>query len=294
MKSVVITGANGFLGSNLVGHFIELGVKVKAIVRQNSDRELLKNLSCDICVFNGSIESLSSVINENSVVIHTASYYVAEHKSSDLTALVESNILFGLQLLEAMKISGAKHIINIGTSWQSYEDVDRRPVNLYAATKQAFEDLLSYYSDAENFRAISLRLFDTYGENDSRMKLLKLLITIGIKGKSLDMSPGEQVIDLVHIDDVCTAVSQAYFLVDSQNGLSSYNVSSGKRLSLKELVNLVEIKTGLTLDINWGEKEYRKREVITPCESKPLLNWKPIHNIEDGIIKIFNKLTNDQ
>jgi len=292
MKNVVITGSNGFLGSNLVSHFIEQGVVVKAIVRKKSNCELLAELPCEIVVYDGSLESLSSVIDENSVVIHTASYYVAEHKSSDLEMLVESNVLFGLRLLEAMKVSGANRIINIGTSWQSFEGIERRPVNLYAVTKQAFEDLLSYYCDAESFKAISLRLFDTYGENDSRMKILKLLITTGVNGESLDMSPGEQVIDLVHVNDVCSAVLQAYFIVNSQNGLSSYNVSSGKRLSLKGLVNLVEKETGLTLDIRWGEKHYRKREVMVPCESKPLLNWNPKQDLKNSIKAIYTTLSN--
>src|SRR4051812_1833664 len=74
------------------------------------------------------------------VVFHLASLFVSDHRVQDVQNLVESNLLFGTQLLEAMAQAGVKRIINTGTSWQC-----PHPFNLYAATKQAFESILGYY-----------------------------------------------------------------------------------------------------------------------------------------------------
>ena len=69
---------------------------------------------------------------------------------------MSSNITFGTQLVEAMVANGCYQFVNTGTSWQHYENDEYNPVNLYAATKQAFEDILRYYVETSALRVITL------------------------------------------------------------------------------------------------------------------------------------------
>ena len=126
-----------------------------------------------------------------------------------MAPLVDSNVLVGTQVAEAMLRAGCRGIVNTGTSWQRDARGAYDPVCLYAATKQAFEDVLTYYVSAEGFAATTLRLYDTYGPDDPRPKLVNALAGALRSGTPLSLSPGEQLLDLVHIDDVTAAFAAA-------------------------------------------------------------------------------------
>jgi len=291
MNNILITGANGFLGSNLVKKFLDNDQDVIAVIRSGGLSDKLVGLNCKVVEYDGSVESLQVGLNEKTIVIHTASYFVAEHKDSDLPSLINSNLQYGLNLLEAMRTCGAKKIINIGTAWQGYKGEEQRPVNLYAATKQAFEDFIAYYCDAEGFSAISLRLNDTYGESDERMKLVKLLINAGIKQERLNMSPGEQRINLTHISDVCSAIFASIIQIPKVNKMEAYNLINKDEYTLKELVKLIECELNIVIPVSFGVREYREREVMEPLKSSEFKSFTPIVEIRDGINKIYNKLS---
>lgn len=294
MSKFLITGSNGFLGSNLVKYFLEKGHQVTAVIRSGGKQNKLNSNKSQIVEYDGTIESLKETLDNQTIVIHTAAYYTAEHKPDDLNTLVNSNILYGLNLLEAMRLSGSHQIINIGTAWQGFKGKVRRPVNLYAATKQAYEDLIAYYCDAEGFSSISLRLNDTYGETDERMKLMKLLITSGVENKPIDMSAGEQKINLTHIDDVCCAVEQAVFNLPLSGSLKSYNLINEEQRSLKDLVKLIENELDIIIPINWGAKSYRSREVMEPLASNGFPNWLAKKELIMGIRSVHNTLLNNK
>jgi len=238
---------------------------------------------------------MSEIVGQSSpqVVFHLASLVLGDHESDDVSALVSSNILLGTQLLEAMANNGIKYLINTGTYWEHYENKKYSPVNLYAATKHAFQDILQYYSEAKGINAITLKLFDPYGPNDPRPKLLNLLVKITKTGEKLAMSPGEQKIDFVHIDDVVQAyIVAAQRLLEGEDAEHEvYGVASGHPITLKELVKIVEEVTKKKLNIEWGGRHYRGREVMWPWNGyKPLPMWKPKTRLGDGILSLFHRL----
>jgi nucleoside-diphosphate-sugar epimerase len=281
-KRALVTGATGFVGSHLVRGLLEAGWDVSVIVRERSKLDMLSDAYQRITVYKykGDINQLTEAMIEYkpSVVFHVASLFLSSHKPEQINALIESNILFGTQLLEAMVAADVKYLINTSTSWEHYENKEYSPVNLYAATKRAFQDIMQFYIEAKGIKAITLKLFDTYGADDPRPKLLNLLMCIAETGEKLAMSPGEQEIDLVHIDDVIQA-----YLIAAQRLLDGdvvsheiYGVGTGQPLTLKELTAMIEKKTGKTLNIKWGGRPYREREVMNlPQKLKPLAGWKP-------------------
>ncbi|PKN12503.1 MAG: NAD-dependent dehydratase [Deltaproteobacteria bacterium HGW-Deltaproteobacteria-4] len=289
-KTALITGGTGFVGSNLCRRLVQEGWGVHIIAIPNDNYTLLDDIKGHVAihVHDGSTDCMNTILEgvKPDVVFHLASLVLSEQISKDIERLIVSNVLFGTQLLEAMASQGATKIVNTGTSWQHYENKSYSPVNLYAATKQAFEDILQYYVEAKGVAAITLKLFDTYGPNDPRPKLFQLLDKAAKEGISLAMSFGEQLIDLVHIDDVVQAFVAAAERL--QSGVvkehESFGVSSNNAIPLKVLVETYGRLIGKSLPIEWGGRPYRLREVMVPWSCGAVLpGWVPKIGSEEGM-----------
>lgn len=288
-KRALVTGATGYIGSNLVRHLLGLGWDVHILTRPNSDLRVLAAELESITAHQhdgsslGMVDLLSKA--KPDIVFHLASLFLAQHKTDDIEGLVASNLLFSTQLVEAMAVTGVKFLINTGTSWQHYNDETYNPVNLYAATKQAFEDILAYYIEAHGIKASTLALFDTYGPGDPRQKLISLLWKTAITQQPLAMSPGEQMIDLVYIADVMRAYTLAAEALPQQSDAHTrYGVSSGSPMRLIDLVAAFETATQISLPISFGSRPYRPREVMLPWTNYQVVpGWEAQVPFELGI-----------
>lgn len=293
-RIALVTGGTGFTGSNLIRRLVSDGWLVHAIVRPDSNLSLLKEVTNQVRlhVHDGSTLGLIEIIAiaKPNVIFHLASLILTQHTPKDLVPLLQSNIIFSTQLAEAMAENKINKIINTGTFWQHYENKEYAPTCLYAATKQAFEGILQYYVDTKSLKVITLKLFDSYGPNDPRPKLFSLLKEANKSRQPLLMSLGEQLIDLVHIDDVIGAFILAAnrLLIGNVDGHERYAVSSGNPVKLKELVCLYEKVANVNIPIQWGGRSYRDREVMLPWNRGIALpDWKPKISLIDGIRSIL-------
>ncbi len=291
-RVVLVTGASGYIGGHLVSRLARDGWQVHMVVRKGSLLPAAPEFSQAVKhTHDGTTEGMIRLVAEAKpeVIFHLASLFLAQHEPGDVEPLVLSNVLFGSQLLEAMRVNGVSQIVNTGTSWQHYNNDDYSPVCLYAATKQAFEDILAYYSEAASIKAVTLQLFDTYGPDDPRPKLFHLLNKAAKSREVLAMSPGEQLIDLVYIDDVIDAYLCAIAALGVLPvGHHVYAVSSGKPVPLRELVSIYEKAVGVNLSIDWGKRTYRPREVMVPWNrGRSLAGWYPRVSLSDGIRRII-------
>ncbi|WP_321328355.1 NAD(P)-dependent oxidoreductase [uncultured Ilyobacter sp.] len=294
-KKAVITGGTGFVGSNLSRELLKQGWEVFIISQKEFGYKNIEDIKNKLNIFeyDGNIQKLINFFKDSKadVVFHLASVFISEHKTDDINLLIDSNLKFGTHILEAMKESNTELIINTGTSWQHYNNENYNPVCLYAATKESFEKLMEYYIQGENLRAITLKLFDTYGETDTRPKLINLLNKFSREKTQLDMSPGDQVIDLVHVDDVVNAFIQAYEYLSENKSVKNeeFAVSSGREIKLKELISIYEKVTGNKVLVNWGGRTYRKREVMNLWKNfKKLPKWECTISIEEGLKRMPN------
>lgn len=287
-RVALVTGATGFIGSHLVSRLVRDGWQVHIVSREGSHLPNAPEFSqVSNHAHDGTTEGMIRLVGDAkpNVVFHLASLFLSQHEPRDVEGLILSNVLFGGQLLEAMKINHVTHIINTGTSWQHYENQDYSPVNLYAATKQAFQDLLAYYVDARKIKAVTLKLSDTYGRNDPRPKLLNLLVKHGSNDAPLLLSPGDQYIDIVHVSDVVQAYITAAdrLMADAVKKHEIYSVTSGEPIKLKALVEKIQRLLGLKCRVAWGAREYREREVMEPWIGTKLPGWKPVVNMESAL-----------
>ncbi|WP_207799381.1 NAD-dependent epimerase/dehydratase family protein [Candidatus Cryosericum septentrionale] len=289
-RVALVTGATGFVGGHLAGRLQSDGWETHAIVRPSSDATTLRDVlgSGNVHVHDGSTEGLVDILRNvhPEVVFHLASVFVAEHLTDDVDPLIRSNVLFGVQLLEAMTVAGVLDIVNTGSYSQHYEGREYSPVSLYAATKQAFQDILQFYSEVRGLRAVTLELPDTYGPDDKRSKLLSLLDQVARSGETLQMSPGEQLLDLLHVDDVVHGYEVAAdgLLSGHLRSPSQYQLSSGSLVPLKDVVELYRQATGCTVSVVWGGRPYRLREVMEPVSPVPVLpEWQACISLRDGL-----------
>jgi nucleoside-diphosphate-sugar epimerase len=221
-------------------------------------------------------------------IIHLSSLFLSSHQTEDVLPLMASNVVFPVRLLDAAVHYGIRWFLNTGTVWQHFEDKPYSPVNLYAASKQAFEGLARYYVEAHGLQFATLALSDTYGPGDTRSKLLRLWCQTAHRGTALDMSDGHQKLDLIYAADVATAFR---LLAEHQaansfpaGAMPTYSLSSGEIVSLRELAALFEEVTGKALSIRWGSRPMRPREVMIPWNGGLRVpGWSPTVSLRTGI-----------
>lgn len=288
MKHILITGAAGYIGSRLVMKLLEGSWEVSVILREGSGAPALSHCLNRLHVYydGGSIEEMAGFMSTHQVecVVHLATCYVTIHKPADIAPMLESNICFGARLLEAMKQAGVKHIVYARTSWQHYGDESYNPMNLYAAMKQAFEDIMRYYTQAEGFCSLTLEIYDTYGENDPRSKIINVMKRCRLTGETIRLSPGQQKLDYIYIDDVIRGFMTALAALTQQKSAETeYALRSGYIHTLREVVDTFGQVYKTALHVEWGAYPYRAREIFFPYRGLPALDgWKAEYDLYEG------------
>lgn len=297
--NILLTGATGFLGSRLLAQLSKMPeYQVGILVRDRSNIENIQDIlvkTQDIFKVH-SKESIDHAIEKfkPEIVIHIASMIRAEHQPDEVEPLILSNILFPSLILESMRQHNIKYFINTGTFWEYLDSSrDYNPTSLYAATKKSFEDILKFYTEATDIKAITLQLYDTYGSHDPRKKLLWWLkYSIDAK-EAIPFSAGEQQMDMVYIDDIINAYIKAinYVVKKQTKDIDTFPIATGEIHTLREVAQIFEKLVGEKLNIEWGKRPYRTREVM---QVKPdltntniKLNWRAQITLEQGLQKII-------
>jgi CDP-3, 6-dideoxy-D-glycero-L-glycero-4-hexulose-4-reductase len=267
MKSYVI-GASGFLGSHVATWLEKSGVVRKAPAYDDAaPLEWQKSVLEDMRRFAPDL-----------VLIPGASQATGDDAESIRTLIASNCVLPCLVAQQLLEHFPESKLVVFGTSWQFADSDAFRPFNLYAASKQAGQDLLTHYA-LRGLKILQLIVFDTYGEDDTRRKLLKLLQDACARGEELGTTPGEQEIDLVHIDDVCAGIECAVHDLqdwDSSQGILVLGLGSGKPIRVKELMSRVAERIGRPLRVNIGERAYRPREVMAAYRNyRRPTGWTP-------------------
>ena len=286
----LVTGATGFVGGHLVRCLATNGIEVHAVVRRAMTDPAVTALSecAAIHHLDGTTAGLAQIVAtvKPDIVYHLAARFVAEHGADDIEKLVHDNLLFGVQLLDAMRIAHVTRFVTAGSAWQHYGNADYSPVNLYAATKAAFGALLQYYVEAHGIHAVTLELTDSYGHGDTRRRLIPFMLEAERTGHTMSMVHAELPLDFVHASDVAEAFVKAGQRVTSSKVAMSelFAVRSGTPLPVRELFAAWERSRGVAIQAKWGERAVREREVLDPWTQGTVLpGWAPRVSLEHGL-----------
>lgn len=291
---LLITGATGFIGQHLIRRLLDNNNSVSTLVRPTSRTDTIPR-EVSIVTLPEKQTELGEIFKREKFdgVIHLASLYLMSHTPEDIKILIDSNIQFGTKVIDAATAAGVSFFINTGSFAQHFESRPYSPTNLYAATKQAFQDICQYYAETTNTVILTLELYNTFGPGDTRPKIFNLWSNAIADGKTLDMSPGEQIIDISHIDNVIDGYLQAIALTSGEEARShtgrSYTLMSPERMTLKELARVFAKEVGGDLKINFGGVPYRNRETMVPMSKGEVLpGWTPRVDLREGIRRTFS------
>lgn len=290
--NILITGGTGFIGTHLVKALCNHH-QLHVLVPPNLDFVIPDSVK--VIEFSDNIPTLHYYLIENNIegIVHLATLFIAQHHSEQIKEMILSNVYLGTAILEAVQGTSVQWFLNTGTIWQNYKNdsLEYNPVNLYAATKEAFIDMAAFYIETSNLKFVTLKLSDTFGAGDTRRKLFTVLKEAAISGEELRMSPGEQYLDILYISDIISGfLHLIHLLHDNKLKEKDYVLAAQKRYTLKEVIAIFEKVSGKRLNVVWGGREYRKREVMQPWQKgKVLPGWKAQLSLEQGIALYLNE-----
>jgi len=300
VRSALITGATGFIGSALVRRLLAENVEPICLVRAkpgNSCR--LSRISparvIEVSSFHRAEldRALAGVSAE--VVFNLASYGVRQ-EDRDPQLLIEGNINLLTNLLQATahwslsKFVHAGSCSEYGFSATCLPISENEPVgalSLYGAAKAASVLYGSALASQLAIPFVTLRLFGVFGVGEAPHRLIPYIIHHLRRGEAVDLTPGEQVRDLLYIDDVIDAFLEAWQTESLQPG-AVYNVCSSRPVRIREVGEAVAAALNKSAELLlWGKRQYRNDEpmwlVGDNRRFRQLTSWQPRVSLKDGI-----------
>lgn len=295
-KRVVITGANGFIGSHMTMRMLAEGANVHVMVRESSDLWRLDKMSKDIELYKvdlrngGEVEKNMRKIKPD-YIFHMAAYGVDSRQKDYITA-ADTNIIGAINMLNAAIAVDCEKFINTGTSMQYgnksipiRETEHYSPSNIYGSTKGA-ATIVVHQIAAENDMNISTIIpFGVFGENEGSHKFFPHVILSALGGESIELSLCEQYRDYCYIENIIDGFLMVATNENAKNEI--FNIGSGDLYQLKYYVNLMAERMDCKGDIKYGSVEYRKNDLWSPLPDiskiTDVLGWSPRVSLSDGI-----------
>jgi len=291
---ILVTGSTGFVGRNLLPKLIDSGHDIAEVTIEPAvSRKLYGNHTLKIEVSEKQIDFKSQIEEFNpNIVIHLASLLTSADDYDTLVKLLNVNIRFFCRLLDALKKCDLMLFVNTGTFAEYFKgDGVLSPAYLYSATKTATRSFLDYYSRAYSFKQVTVVPYTIYGAKDTQKKIIDIIINSLNAETPTDLSPGEQVLDFIYVDDVANFYIQLIKDIDKIANNASFPLGTGKGTTLRKLVKIIEKETGKRANINWGGEDYRPSDVMYAVANMSnyfhQFGWRPKITLEKGVKKFL-------
>jgi UDP-glucose 4-epimerase len=308
MKTSIVTGGAGFIGSNLAKRLIEKGEKV--IILDDLSTGFLKNIPDGAAFYQVDVSNLQELLHVRfpekiDTIFHFAAQSSGEASFDDPSRDIDVNYRSTYNMLKFADIVKAERFIysssmsvygevDLEVAEQISENHDCNPSSYYGCNKLASEKLIGIYTRESNIKPTIFRFFNVYGPGQNMhnlkqgmvsiyMSFLMKDIPITVKG-SLDRFR-----DFVYVDDVTDAVLKSVDSLDMYYGI--YNLGTGMKTTVYELLMAILNAFGKDDFKKWVRVEGNtpgdiKGFVADMTKLKKVLNWSHSYDIKTGIHKM--------
>lgn len=301
IKKVLVTGGAGFIGSHLLEDLLKNQYQVILLSHSSAGTERINKLLEKIKIYYSDRHALNSIFQKNKIdcVIHLATKYLKDHRDiKDVQEIMDTNIKFPSLLCELCIQNKVKYFLNTGTFFEYKfkksplkERDQKQAYNLYAASKLAFLEILKYYTENYDLKAIDFKLFAPFGEKDNE-KLMDFLMKSLISGAKIKFSKGEQRWNFTYVKDITYAYLCALKQFPKLSHFETFNVGYSEAYSIQEIVRKIERISGKRFQIVWGAKPYPQNEIFyVNCDNTQVrkkLKWQPQYNLNFGLKATYN------
>ncbi len=314
-KQVLVTGADGFIGSHLCEALVEAGAKVRALALYNSFNDwgwleqspYLKEIE----VVSGDVRDpfyCKVITKDCHTVFHLAALIAIPYSYVAPNSYVETNVNGTLNIAQACLENGVQRLMHTSTSeiygTAQYVPIDEKhppqPQSPYSASKIGADAMAMSYYNAFEMPVCIARPFNTYGPRQSARAVIPTMISQIAKGaKEIKLGDTSPTRDFNYVSDTCAGMMA---IAEAEQAIGqTINIGSNFEISVQDTLNL--IKKIMHSDVNFVTDEQRLRpkdsEVFRLwCDNtliKDLTNFEPKYNIEQGLeatIEWFTKPEN--
>ena len=266
MKNVIITGANGYIGSHLA-KYLAHNCRVIALVDERFDYGFLTNITNIKCV-EFRLESLNELFSDTrfddvDMVYHLAWTGVNAKSREDVKTQLK-NIYYCIDILHFCELHGIKKVLILGSAAElscgNYVITGEEapaPSDMYSATKVACRYLCQTYSDKLGIELIWPLITSIYGPGRDDDNLLSYAIKSFLKGEKPSFTGLEQEWDYLYIDDLI----QALKLLGNYGKKGIYPIASGQHKQLKKYVEIIRDSINPNLPMGVGEIPYKNKKI---------------------------------
>ncbi|MEA2500723.1 MAG: hypothetical protein QOD01_834 [Actinomycetota bacterium] len=291
---VLLTGATGFIGSQVARVLVGAGCDVHALVRPGASRARTTGLESELTFIEGDLASIADadVLRRIApeVCIHLAWY---AEPGSYLHAVHENlaSLRTSLDLVEALAAAGCRRLVGAGTCAEYGfpagrtpldEDTPLRPATPYARAKAALFLAAQDVAAQAGMEFTWARLFFLYGPWEHPARVVPSAVLACLRGEAFPATAGEQVRDYLHVADAASAL----WAVAASGPVGPVNVCSGEGVTLRSVLAAVEAASGSRGTIRYGELPYGAGEWMWMRGTNARLldtGWRPRFSLETGI-----------
>ena len=314
MKNVLVTGADGFIGSHLVDLLVSKGLKVRALSQYNSFNNWgwLEDVKClnEIEVVLGDVRDpfyCKEIMRDVDCVFHLAALIAIPYSYTAPQSYVETNVTGTLNICQAAKELGGIRVIRTSTSevygTAQYVPIDEKhplqPQSPYSASKIGADAMAMSYFNAFELPVTIARPFNTYGPRQSARAVIPTIISQIANGtkeiKLGDVSPTR---DFNYVTDTCSGFIELANCSDAIG--KTVNIGSNYEISVGDTLNLIKdlMKSDVTFITEDQRLRPEKSEVFRLWCDNSLINqltgFKPEFSIEDGLRETITWFLNPQ
>jgi nucleoside-diphosphate-sugar epimerase len=298
-RPIIVTGAGGFVGANIVHRLVDDGFTVHALVRGDSNLWRLDNIKNKLIIHSGLLHEPVKLKHAIDKIKPLAIYHLATYgsypKQTDVNQMVATNVTALINLLDATQdipyvrflVSGSSSEYGKKNTPMKESDIPK-PNNMYAACKLAATNIILMHARAKAKPITVLRLFNVYGPYEEPGRLVRNVIAWVLSSQPIKLATGREARDFIYVSDVADAFIQATRIDRKLDG-EIFNIGTGRQTTIKQLAREVIRLTRLKVPIQTGVYEGRVwdsfRWQADTAKTRKILKWKASVSLESGLQK---------